>query len=151
MLGAQARNIASRVRRCHQDERVEGAKAIYQSRTSREAADRFQSWATTWRILEPDAVACLHRDIDEMISFLACPPGHWRKIRTTNAIERAFSETRRRTGPMSCFQNSASVDRIIFGVISHFNNNWRPKPLLHLHTLLDHRFPAHFDRDWIWG
>jgi putative transposase len=123
------RNIASRVRRCHQDECLGDAKAIYQSKTSREAADRFQSWARTWSTLEPDAVACLHKDIDEMLSFLDCPPGHWRKIRTTNAIERAFREIRRRTRPMSCFQNSASVDRIIFGVISHLNNNWRLKPL----------------------
>ena len=30
---------------------------------------------------------------------------------------------------MNCFQNSISVERIIFGVISHINTNWKAKPL----------------------
>jgi len=30
---------------------------------------------------------------------------------------------------MSCFQNYASVDRIIYGVISHLNTTWEDKPL----------------------
>ena len=33
---------------------------------------------------------------------------------------------------MSCFQNSASVGRIILGVISHLNNNWKDYALPHL-------------------
>ncbi len=123
------RNIAARVRRCHQIQCLEAAKAIYQSNTRKEAVDRFHDWSRRWRTLEPDAVACLEKDIDEMLPFLDCPESLRRKIRTTNAIERAFREIRRRTRPMSCFQNSASVDRIIFGVISHLNNNWRLMPL----------------------
>ena len=65
------------------------------------------------------------RPRDELLNFLSCPRAHWRKIRTTNAnaIESAFREVRRRTRPMSCFQNTASVDRIIYGVINHLNSN----------------------------
>ena len=95
----------------------------------REAGARFRTWANQWRSLEPGAVTCLEKDLDEMLPFLNCPKAHWRKIRTTNVIERAFREVRRRTRPMSCFQNSASVDRIIYGIISHLNNNWKRKPL----------------------
>jgi len=60
---------------------------------------------------------------------LACPQAHWCTIRTTNAIERAFREVRRRTRPMSCFNNRASVDRIICRVLSYINNKWKDKPL----------------------
>jgi len=73
-----------------------------------------------------------------VLTFLDCPKTHWWKVRTTNAIERAFREVRRRTRPMSCFQNSASVDRIIYGVISHLYNDWKERsPCLNLHTTLD--------------
>lgn len=123
------RNIAARLRRCNQQECLTAAKEIYQASNSRQAADRFHAWAKTWRTLEPNAVACLEKDIDEMLPFLDSPLEVRRIIRTTNVIERAFREVRRRTRPMSCFQNPASVDRIIFGVISHLNNNWRQKPL----------------------
>ncbi|MHB8733568.1 MAG: transposase [bacterium] len=41
-------------------------------------------------------------------------------MRSTNAIERAFREIRRRTRPMTCFTNLASCDRIIYAVIHAF-------------------------------
>jgi putative transposase len=123
------RNVASKLRRKHQEECLVEAKTIYQAKTRREAIARFQHWSSRWRPLEPEAINCLERDLDQMLPFLDCPKSHWKKIRTTNAVERAFREVRRRTRPMSCFQNSASVDRIIYGVISHLNNNWKEKPL----------------------
>ena len=43
-----------------------------------------------WRSIEPRAVACLEKDLDELLSFLSCPPEHRRKVRTTNVIERSF-------------------------------------------------------------
>jgi putative transposase len=123
------RNVASKMRRRNQEECLRQAKTIYLAETSREAGSRFRDWAKQWRNVEPKAVKCLEVDMDEMLSFLNCPKVHWSKIRTTNAIERAFREVRRRTRPMSCFQNSASVDRIIYGVLSHMNRSWREKPL----------------------
>ena len=123
------RNIASKVRRSHQDECLSEAKLVYQAQTRRDALASFHTWAKQWRSLESNAVTCLEKDMDEMVAFLDRPKEHWRKIRTTNVIERAFREVRRRTRPMSCFQNSASVDRIIYGVIAHLNTNWRQKPL----------------------
>ena len=124
------RNVAAKVKRRHQEECLKGAKTIYQAQTRREAAVRFREWAKQWSPLELDAVSCIEKDIDELLPFLDCPREHWRKIRTTNVIERAFREIRRRTRPMSCFQNADSVNRIIYGVISHLNRNWCGKPLL---------------------
>lgn len=124
------RNVGSKLRRKNQPECLGQAKNIYLAETIREASSRFRDWANQWRNIEPKAVKCLEADMDDMLSFLSCPKTHWSKIRTTNAIERAFREVRRRIRPMSCFQNSASVDRIIYGVISHLNKAWKEKPLL---------------------
>jgi len=123
------RNMAAKLPRKQQETSLEEAKGIYQVETRREAVTRFREWAAHWRSLAPKAVACLEQDLDELLPFLECPQAHWRKVRTTNAIERAFREVRRRTKPMSCFQNSASVNRIIYGVISHLNKTWEAKPL----------------------
>ena len=123
------RNVASKLRRRNQAECLRQAKKIYMAQTQREAAGLFRNWAKQWRNVELKAVRCLETDIDEMLFFLNCPSLHWSKIRTTNAIERTFREVRRRTRPMSCFQNSSSVDRIIYGVISHLNKTWKEKPL----------------------
>jgi putative transposase len=71
----------------------------------------------------------VERDLDALLNFFAVPQAHWIKVRTTNVIERAFREVRRRTRPMSSFSNVESCDRIVYGVTSHLNRSWERKPL----------------------
>lgn len=123
------RNVSNLLRRRQQAECLQGARAIYQASTRRQAVHAYWSWTQRWRREAPKAVACLERDLEELLSFLACPEAHRRKVRTTNAIERAFREVRRRTRPISCFTNDASCERIIYSVISHLNKTWEGKLL----------------------
>jgi transposase-like protein len=44
-------------------------------------------------------------------------------IPVTNAIERRFREVRRRTRPMGVFSDRTSMDRILFAVFNHENQN----------------------------
>ena len=122
------RNIADKVRKkegcC-----VAQAAAIYGATNRRQAQRAFRRWAARWQNRRPAAVACVGRDLEELLSFFDVPEAHWRKVRTTNGIERAFREVRRRTRPMSSFTNPASCERIVFGVISHLNRSWERKPL----------------------
>ena len=122
------RNIADKVPK-KEGSCVREAAALYQAPNRRQAQGSFQRWASKWRPTRPRAVACVARDLEELLAFYALPSAHWRKIRTTNIIERAFREVRRRTRPMSSFTNPASCDRIVFGVISHLNRSWDKKPL----------------------
>lgn len=123
------RNVANKVRRVDQKECNKQAALIYQAENKREAVKRYREWESKWRHRYPDAVKCLAKDLDELLTFLDMPAEHRVKVRTTNVIERSFREVRRRTRPMSCFNNTASVNRIIFGVISHLNKDWKEKPL----------------------
>ncbi len=122
------RNIADKVPK-KEGSCVREAAAIYQAANRREALRAYRAWAEKWREQRPRAVASLERDLDELLNFFAVPRAHWRKVRTTNVIERCFREVRRRTRPISSFTNPASCDRIIFGVISHLNRSWERKPL----------------------
>ena len=67
----------------------------------------------------------LERDLPELLHFFAFPRHLWRKLRTTNVIERCFVEVRRRTRPMVVFTNVESVDRIIYAIFSRFNEDWK--------------------------
>lgn len=123
------RNVANLLKRGQQQECLEGARAIYKAEARRSAIQAYWAWARRWRGEAPRAVACLERDLEPLLSFLSCPSGHRRMVRTTNAIERCFREVRRRTRPMSCFNNAASCERIIYAVFSHLNRNWKGHPL----------------------
>jgi len=79
----------------------------------------------------------LERDLPELLSFFAFPRHLWRKLRTTNVIERCFVEVRRRTRPMVCFVNVESVDRIIYSFSRDSTWNGKPAPSPYLHKQLD--------------
>ena len=123
------RNVAAKLPRKHQEACLKGAKRIYLAENARQAGMRFRMWAEEWRSVAPRAVACLEEDLESLFAFFACPKNDWRAVRTTNAIERSFREIRRRTRPMSCFQNNASCERIIYAVISHLNERWSKRSL----------------------
>ncbi len=118
------RNVASKLPLKHQEGCLKEARAIYLADNARQAGQIFRQWADKWRPVAPKAVKCLEDDLDQLLVFFTCPQKDWRMVRTTNAIERAFREVRRRTRPMSCFQNNASCERIIYAVFMHLNDRW---------------------------
>lgn len=122
------RNIADKVGR-KEGSCVAQAASIYLAHSRSEAQRAFSQWRQSWQHRRPRAVACVERDLDNLLNFFSVPEGHWKKVRTTNVIERAFREVRRRTRPMSSFGNAESCERIIYGVTAHLNSSWERKPL----------------------
>lgn len=123
------RNVANKVPKSLHDQCINQARDIYNSSDYYSALKTFKAWAKFWNKFAPDAVKCLNDDIDDLLNFFKEPKNLWRKLRTTNAIERSFREVRRRTRPISCFQNSDSVQRIIFAIFYRLNKNWENKPI----------------------
>lgn len=123
------RNILEKVRKRDYAAVKEEAQAIYLAESLRQARQAFRSFKSHWQASYPTMVRQLEKDLPELLSFFSFPRHLWRKLRTTNVIERCFVEVRRRTRPMVCFVNEGSVDRIIFSIFSRFNEDWRNRTL----------------------
>lgn len=123
------RNVSNKLRKANRKACVSEARQIYLAPHRREATKRFRAWKLHWKAVEPEAVACLAADIDALLQCFDVPEPHRIRVRTTNAIERSFREVRRRTRPMSCFNNPASIDRIVFAVFAHQNAKWDQRPI----------------------
>jgi len=123
------RNIANKIPKKIQKPCMMEASRIYKAESKEEALRAFKHWDKVWRGIIPEAVQCLEEDFEDMMPFFDCPKELWVKLRTTNIIERVFREVRRRTRPMSCFQNKESVERIIFAIFHRQNNLWKKAPL----------------------
>ena len=106
-------------------------RTVYIVDTEAEAKKRYREWADKWRTLAAKAVECVEPDIDSLLSFLHEPKELASRLRTTNAIERCFREVRRRTRPMSCFNNDASCERIMLAVFRYQNGRWKGHPIPH--------------------
>src|SRR5579864_2029382 len=105
------------------------AQAIYQAENRQQAQTAGRRFCRRWQLNYPNLVRQLERDLPELLSFFALPRSLWKKLRTTNIIERCFVEVRRRTRPMVCFVNVQSVDRIIYSIFQRFNLEWKNRTL----------------------
>ena len=123
------RNILEKVRKSDYDEVKRDAQAIYLASSRKEAQAACRCFAARWRKSYPTVVRHLQKDLPELLSFFNFPQHLWRKLRTTNIIERCFVEVRRRTRPMVCFVNVESVDRIIYSIFQRFNLDWKNRTL----------------------
>ena len=108
---------------------LEEAKLIYQADNGTQALKEFRNWQKRWRERAPKAVACLAQDIEELLAFFDCPKKHWKRIRTTNVIERLFVEVRRRIRTMCSFTTRSSCERILYAVFKRMNDHWTLHPL----------------------
>jgi putative transposase len=118
------RNIVEGSRKRDRDKIKADAQAIYQSSSKKEAETAFRAFKQRWRKEYSGIVKRLQQDLPELLAFYSEPESAWRKVRTTNIIERCFVEVRRRTRPMVCFVNVKSVDRIVFSIFNRFNLDW---------------------------
>src|SRR4029077_4980685 len=123
------RDILEKVRKSDYEEVKAGAQAIYLAESRGQAVAAFRSFGARWRREYGSVVRRLECDLPELLSFFSFPRHLWRKLRTTNVIERCFVEVRRRTRPMVCFVNVESVDRIIYSIFQRFNLEWKTRTL----------------------
>ena len=121
------RNILEKVRRCDEQQVKAQAQKIYLAEHVAAARRAFERFRFHWRSRYPAMVRQLERDPPEPPLHFFVPPRHpWRKLRTTNVIERCFVEVRRRTRPMVVFTNVAgggSDHHMRF--LSRFNEDWK--------------------------
>ena len=123
------RNITEKVRKRDCAQVKTDAQAIYQAEDRKQAQAAFRSFRMRWERQYPGMVRQLERDLPDLLSFFRLPRSLWKKLRTTNIIERCFVDVRRRTRPMVCFVNVQSVDRIIYSIFQRFNLEWKNRTL----------------------
>jgi transposase-like protein len=104
-------------------------KSIFYATNHEEALDRFKTFKERWQQQLPGLVGCIEKDLDSLFHFYAFPYRHWILIRSTNVIERAFKEFRRRVKIMETFPNEMSCHRIMFSLAKLMNENWKYKPI----------------------
>lgn len=73
----------------------------------------------------PSVVECFQDDLEACIIHLKFPPKHHRYIRTTNLLERAFEEQKRRTKVFPQHQGEKNAMGLVFRVLFEASEKWR--------------------------
>ncbi|MDI6841159.1 MAG: IS256 family transposase [bacterium] len=123
-IAHKLRNVGAKLRKRNKKECMREASLIFGGESKREAINRFKQWKEKWQIEEERAVKCLEKDLFNCLHYYEFDKALWKSIRTTNILERAFREVRRRTRPMNIFPNSDSSVRIMYAITRLLNDNW---------------------------
>ena len=66
----------------------------------------------------------IHRFHHGLMNYRAFPPEFWKKIRTTNLLERVHKELKRRSRKIGAFPNDASLLRLAGSILIDINEEW---------------------------
>ena len=144
----KTRNVLDRVKKVDQEKVKKDLQRISHAKNRQAATQAYWSFCQKYRKVYPGAVKSLESEIDDLLCFYQvklspkekqgldaqelqkAQKALWKKIRTTNLIERAFKEVKRRTRPMGVFGNRSSMERILYAVFFHLNSKGQEVPSL---------------------
>jgi putative transposase len=124
-IAHKLRNMSSKLKMNIKGACMGGASTIFAAQSRTEAIRRFNAWKTEWQVLAESAVKCLEKDLHECLTYYDFEKEVWKKIRTTNTIERTSREVRRRTRPMSIALPPHATERLFTGIAKNLNANWK--------------------------
>jgi transposase-like protein len=87
--------LAHAPKRLHEELSADYTDMIYAT-TVNEVVARHKAFVRKWRLKCPAVAASLEEAGARLFTFLHYPPGQWKSLRTTNAVERLHEEFKRR-------------------------------------------------------
>ena len=94
----------------------------------------------------PESARCLHHGFDAATRYFDFPREHWRRIRSTNGLERLHGEIKRRIKSIGAFPDRASALRLVTTVALQVTAIWSDRRYLdvtqHVDTTASHAEPA---------
>jgi putative transposase len=125
----RVRNLLDAIPLAERKGALRGLRAIYRAPTKRAAVAAYWRFALVWRRRHPRLVASLEHDLDSLLAVFDLPASVRVSLRTTNLIERAFRELRRRLRAIGALSDRRSADRILYGQVTRLNELLSRRPL----------------------
>ena len=120
-----ARNLLQCVPKAHQGMVTAALRSVFAQETAEEIESRWDDLATSLAERFPKAAALMHEAKEDVLAFRHFPKDHWRKIWSTNLLERVNEEIKRRTRVVGIFPNDASITRLVGAVLLEQHEHWQ--------------------------
>jgi len=119
------RNILSNVPRGHAEMVAAFVRTIFAQPNAEQARRQLREVATRLERSLPKAAAVLADAEDDVTAYAALPRHHWRKIWSTNPLERVNKEIKRRTNVVGVFPNDDAVLRLVGAILAEQHDEWQ--------------------------
>jgi len=99
-------------------------RPIFNAADDKEARARLTEAITALEERLPRVAKLLAQAEEDILAFYAFPTAHWRKLRSTNPLERFNREIGRRTDVVGIFPDDASLIRLVGMICLEQNDEW---------------------------
>lgn len=118
------RNVMKIVPQKDLDGVMEYLNEILKAKNVQDAHSLGHAMIATYETKYPKLATSLEKNLGDVMSFLAFPKFHHRKIHSTNLVERFNREIKRRTKVVGAFPNEGSVLRLLVPLAIETNAKW---------------------------
>ncbi|HEX2275164.1 MAG TPA: IS256 family transposase [Acidimicrobiales bacterium] len=119
------RNVLAKVPKGSSEMVAAAIRTIFAQPDAAAVADQLDSIAAKLGRQFSAVEAMLRDAAPDLCAFSAFPQAHWKKIWSTNPLERVNKEIKRRTNVVGIFPNEASVLRLAGSVLLEVHDEWQ--------------------------
>jgi len=120
-----ARNLLQRVPKAHQGMVTAALRSVFAQEDATEILTRWDDLAASLAERFPRASELMAEAREDVLAFRHFPQHHWRKIWSTNLLERVNEEIKRRTRVVGIFPNDAAITRLVGAVLLEQDEHWQ--------------------------
>lgn len=111
-------------RKSMQKQVAEDIRMIYNAPTREKAEVYLAETVQKYAKIAPRLADWMEVNLQEGFSFFAFPIAHWKRIRTSNCLERVSQEIKRRTRVARVFPNEISCLRLVSAILMEIGEEW---------------------------
>jgi len=119
------RNVLAQVPKGSAEMVAAAIRTIFAQPDAEHVRDQFDVIATMLGRQFPKVEAMLRDAADDITAFADFPVAHWKKIWSTNPLERVNKEIKRRTDVVGVFPNPAAMLRLAGSVLIETHDEWQ--------------------------
>ena len=118
------RNALAKVPRTNAEMVAAAIRTIFAQPDAGAVGEQFDRIVATLTPQFPEVATMLSDAREDLTAFSTFPLEHWRKIWSTNPLERVHQEIKRRTNVVGVFPNDDSIVRLVTAVILEQHDEW---------------------------
>jgi putative transposase len=119
------RNVLAAVPKANAEMVAALIRTIFAQPDARAVREQFDTIAAMLGRQFPQVQAMLETAQEELLAFTGFPTTHWKKIWSTNPLERVNKEIKRRTEVVGVFPNPAALLRLAGAVLAEQHDEWQ--------------------------
>ena len=118
------RNVLDAVAKSNAEMVAAAIRTIFAQPDAAHVGEQFEVIATMLTRSHPKVAAMLSDAREDLLAFTGFPASHWKKIWSTNPLERLNKEIKRRTDVVGVFPNPAALLRLAGAVLVEAHDEW---------------------------